>query len=103
MPSCNHSENVVNNRISIVCAADPIAKQSYSRITDEQANRASLVVQQVSDGSPMRNGDGEAGDDSRRGSVCKSNTLRSICQIAQHSSRKRVKQSKKNVKSHFFY
>ena len=55
--------------ISYVCAVDPSAKQSYSRIRDDQSSRASHVIQHVSDGSPMRNGDGE-GNDSRRGSVC---------------------------------
>jgi len=53
-----------------VLTADPSAKQSYSRITDEQPRRASHAVQRVSDGSPMRNGNGE-GDDSRPGSACK--------------------------------
>jgi len=52
------------------CAVDPIAKQSYSRMTDESSSRASHAIQHVGDGSPMRNGDDE-GDDARRGSVCK--------------------------------
>ena len=51
------------------CAVDPIAKQSYSRMTDESSSRASHAIQHVGDGSPMRNGDDE-GDDARRGSVC---------------------------------
>jgi len=55
----------------ILCAVDPSPKQSYSRINDEQSSRASHVVQHSNDLSPMRNGDGEAGDESRRGSVCK--------------------------------
>jgi len=58
---------VIVVRILYPRAADPSAKQSYSRITDDQPNRASHAI---SDGSPMRNGDGE-GDDARRSSVCK--------------------------------
>lgn len=56
--------------VTYLLIADPSAKQSYSCISDEQQNRVSHCIQQISDGLPMKNGDGE-GDDSRRGSVCK--------------------------------
>ena len=65
--------NVQTFDLFIWFAVDPVAKQSYSRIADEQP-RGSFAVQHVSDLSPMRNGDSE-GDDSRRGSVCKFKTF----------------------------